>query len=62
MNETNELTKIGIDNLIYRIVNREVKLEEAMTTPKLNAWLNGYAQCQADVLDIIDEMRGELDC
>lgn len=62
MNETNELTKLRVANLIERIVNRKVKQEEAMETPRLNAWLNGYVQCQNDVLDIIDEMRGELDC
>ena len=62
MNESRELTKLGIDSPISRIVNQEVKPEEAMTTPMLNAWLNGYAQCQNDILDIIDEMRGATEC
>lgn len=52
-----ELTKMGYDNIIYRIVNREISPPGVMTIQVMNAWLAGYAQCQNDILSIIEALR-----
>ena len=52
-----ELTKQGYDNIIDRIVNRTVEPPKTLTVQALNAWLNGYAQCQLEILDIIETLR-----
>lgn len=51
------MTDIGYNDLIDRIVNREVIPPERMTLAELNSWLNGYAKCQNDIIDIINECR-----
>lgn len=52
------LTKIGYDNIIEYIVNREV------TPPKMNVydmhiWLSAYAKCQNDIIDIIKSLKND---
>ena len=58
------MTDIGYQNIIDRIVNRTVEPPKpgTMTTRDLQNWLNGYAQCQFDILDIIKKMsEGQRD-
>lgn len=45
--------------LIDRIVNRTVEPPVVDSTEELNGWLNGYAECQLDILNIIAEVRKE---
>ena len=52
-------TPIGIDWLKDRIVNRSINPPEMRTLSELQGWLEGYATCQNDILDIIDEMYKE---
>lgn len=53
------MTDMGCDNIIEKLVNRVVKMpdDDEYTLDMLSAWLSGYAQCQHDVLDLIEEMR-----
>lgn len=52
-----ELTKMGYDNIVDRIVNRQVDPPKNLTVTALNAWLSGYAKCQLEILDIIETLR-----
>ena len=53
------LTKMGYDEIFNRIVNRSVKPPQDLTVEMLNEWLNGYAQCQDDILTIISSMKDQ---
>lgn len=56
-----ELTKMGYDMIIDRIVNRQLKeLPEGLTVQELNQWLTGYATCQNHILDIIIMLRDDF--
>ena len=52
------MTDIGYDFVIEKIVNRLITIpNDDYTINMLSAWLSGYAQCQHDVIEIIEEMR-----
>ena len=44
--------------VISKVVNRAVEVPNDMTVSELNSWLNGYARCQDDILELIDELKG----
>lgn len=54
-----ELTKMGYDNITDRIINRTVQPPNDMNCIELNAWLAGYADCQHDILDIIEQLKDQ---
>lgn len=54
------LTKIGYDQIIDRIVNRTVDPPKDMNCFALNAWLQGYADCQNAIIDIIEKLRDDF--
>ena len=54
-----ELTKIGYDNIIDRIINRKVETPKDMNCITLHAWLTGYTDCQHDIINIIKELRDQ---
>ena len=47
------MTKIGLEHIINEIRNRFVEPPYDMTIETLQAWLNGYARCQNDILELI---------
>ena len=51
------MTDIGYKNIIDRINNFSIEPPKNITVKELTAWLNGYAKCHKDVLDILDELR-----
>jgi len=57
-----ELTKVGYDNIIDRIVNRKVEPPKDMNCITLYAWLTGYTDCQQDIINIIKELRDQNSC
>lgn len=48
------ISPIGIEDLKCRIENHSIDIPQARTLQELQGWLNGYAQCQKDILDILD--------
>ena len=52
-----EIVKHNYDNVIYRIVNRKVIPPTDKDCYQLNNWLQGYAQCQTEIIDIITAMK-----
>ena len=55
--EVIELTTQGYDNIIDRIVNRIVKPPEELTANELCIWCNAYAECQDNIIDIINKLK-----
>lgn len=55
-----ELTKQGYDNIIDRIINREVEPPKDKNCAELNAWLQGYADCQNAIIDIIESLKNQF--
>jgi hypothetical protein len=51
------MTAIGYQYIRDRIVNRQVDPPTDMTLGLLQGWLMGYAQCQMDILELIDEIE-----
>ncbi len=51
-----ELTKVGYSMIIDQIVNREVEPPEGLDAVGLLNWCTAYAQCQDDILDIIEKL------
>lgn len=47
----------GYDMIIDRIVNREVEPPKFENVRSMNAWLNGYARCQFEILELISELK-----
>ena len=46
------------DDIIKRLTHRLVEIPKDFDfTSMASAWLSGYAQCQRDVLKIIDDMK-----
>lgn len=43
-----------------KIKNHKVQLPESETTENLQSWMNGYAQCQRDILGIIDSIEKDM--
>ena len=54
-----ELTKTGYDQIIDKIVNREIEPPKGMNCFVLNAWLQGYADCQNAIIDIVEKLRDQ---
>lgn len=54
-----ELTKSGYDQIIDKIVNREIEPPKGMNCFALNAWLQGYADCQNAIIDIVEKLRDQ---
>lgn len=59
MQETNELTKLGINDLICRIVTKTIIPPKEMNIDQMTAWMIGYNQSTQEILEIINEMRGD---
>lgn len=56
------MTNLGFQDIFDRIVNRTINYPtpHTMTVRDMQNWLNGYAKCQFDILNIIkDMMDGE---
>lgn len=52
------MTDIGYENIIEKLVNRVVTMpDDDYNLEMLSAWLSGYAQCQHDVLEIIEDLK-----
>lgn len=52
------MTDTGYENIIEKLVNRVVTMpDDDYNLEMLSAWLPGYAQCQHDVLEIIEDLK-----
>ena len=47
------MTKIGLEHIANEIINRFVEVPDDLALRDLTAWLNGYARCQEDILEVI---------
>lgn len=56
---SDQLTKMGYDQIMERIINRTVQPPDDMTVEMLNAWLTGYAACKNDMLEIIGKLKDQ---
>ena len=54
-----ELTKMGYDLIIDRIVNRKVEPPKNMTINELGVWLTAYAKCQNDIVTMLLELKDQ---
>jgi len=52
-----ELTKAGYSLIIDKVVNRKVDPPQGLDAVGLLNWCSAYAQCQNDILDIIEKLR-----
>ena len=52
-----ELTKAGYSLIIDRIVNRKINPPQGLDAAELLNWCSAYAQCQNDILGIIEKLR-----
>lgn len=43
-----------------KIKNRKAQLPEFETMENLQSWMNGYSQCQRDVLGIVDSIEKDM--
>jgi len=50
------ISPMGVDRLKNMILERPVNIPEGMTAYELQNFLNGYATCQNDVIDIIEDL------
>lgn len=57
MQETNELTKLGINDLICRIVTKTIIPPKEMNIDQMTAWMIGYNQSTQEILEIIKNER-----
>ena len=53
------LTKMGYDMIVEHIINRKIQPPNDKTCFELNAWLQGYADCQNAILEIIGKMKDQ---
>lgn len=53
------LTKMGYDMIVEHIINRKIQPPNDKTCFELNAWLQGYADCQNTILEIIEKMKDQ---
>lgn len=51
------MTDIGYDFILSKLTSRLVDCPNQYNVDMLSAWLSGYAQCQHDVIEIIEQMR-----
>ena len=58
------MTDTGYENIIEKLVNRVVTMpDDDYNLEMLSAWLSGYAACQHDVLEIIEDLKkGSVQC
>lgn len=49
------MTPIGADHISQEIINRTIEVPDDLALRDLTAWLQGYAKCQQDVLEIINK-------
>lgn len=57
--EEKGLTISGYDGIIDRIINRTVQPPNDKRCFELNAWLQGYADCQNAILEIIGQLKDQ---
>lgn len=55
------MTKIGLEHISNAIINRIVEVPDDLALRDLTAWLNGYARCQNDILELIGTYMEEYD-
>lgn len=53
------MTKIGLEHIAHAIINRIVEVPDDLALRDLTAWLNGYAKCQNDILELIGKYMEE---
>jgi len=53
------LTKIGFDQIIERIVNRQFDPPRGKNLRALSDYLTGYADCQNDIISLLQELRDQ---
>lgn len=53
------LTKMGYDMIVEHIINMKIQPPNDKTCFELNAWLQGYADCQNTILEIIGKMKDQ---
>lgn len=51
------LTKMGFDQIIERIVNRQFDPPRGKNLRALSDYLTGYADCQNDIISLLQELR-----
>ena len=56
---SDELTTMGYDDIISRILNKAIDPPKGKTAYELTAWLTGYADCQRAVVDIINKLKDQ---
>lgn len=52
-----ELTKAGYSLIIDKIMNRKVDPPQGLDAIGLLNWCAAYAQCQEDILGIVEKLR-----
>lgn len=55
------MTEFGVKDITNRVKDRQIIPPDGMTLVELNAWLLGYATCQADVLEILHSLAPQCD-
>ena len=45
------------DEIRDRIINREIEPISGVSVAELDMWLTGYAKCQLDILNILEELE-----
>lgn len=58
--EDKGLTKVGYDDIIRRIINLTIKPPQNKTCYELNTWLEGYAECQSTIINIITDLKDQF--
>lgn len=51
------MTDVGYDFILSKITGRLIESPDHYNVDMLSAWLSGYAQCQHDIIEVIEEMR-----
>ncbi len=52
-----EIIRHNYEALLYRILNRKVVPPTDKDCYQLNSWLQGYAQCQNEIVDLITALK-----
>lgn len=55
------LTKMGFDQIIERIVNRQFEPPRGKTLLEFSSYLTGYADCQHDIILLLQELRDQYE-
>lgn len=53
------LTKMGFDQIIERIVNRHFDPPRGKNLLEFSGYLDGYADCQNDIISLLQELRDQ---